>query len=195
MATAPRIVLASQSPRRRELLAVLGVDCRVVVTDLPEVAEPGESAEAFVVRLALQKAQAGRALSGDELPVLGADTVVVRDEVILGKPVDRDEAVAMLCSLSGREHRVLTAVAMVDAHRQQSRLSTSRVRMCAFSRAAAVAYVASGEADDKAGAYAIQGRAALLVESIEGSHSGIMGLPLYETGELLRHFQIELLPS
>ena len=178
------IHLASTSPRRRELLAQIGVRHDVVPVVVDETPRPGEAPAEYVLRLALAKARAGHALRGDR-PVLGADTAVVVDDRILGKPLDRDDALGMLARLAGREHRVLTAVAVVG-EREETRLSVSHVRFRPIDAAEAAAYWATGEPADKAGGYAVQGLGAIFVESIAGSYSGVMGLPLFETGELLR---------
>jgi septum formation protein len=178
------IHLASQSPRRRELLAQIGVRHDVIAVEVDETPRAGEAPAEYVLRLALAKARAGHRLRPDR-PVLGADTAVVQDDRILGKPLDRQDAAAMLAQLSGREHRVLTAVALVG-DREETRLSVSRVRFRPIDAAEAAAYWETGEPADKAGGYAVQGLGALFVESIGGSYSGVMGLPLFETGELLR---------
>ena len=183
-AASDELVLASASPRRHELLLQIGVAHRVLPLDLDESRLPGETAEAYVRRVALDKARAGHARTGGW--VLGADTTVVVDGEPLGKPRDRDDALAMLARLAGREHRVLSAVALVTPSAEGVRLSVSRVRFRAIPPDEALAYWQSGEPADKAGGYAIQGRGALFVESLDGSYSGVMGLPLFETGELLR---------
>lgn len=194
-----RIYLASQSPRRRELLKQIGVHYDVLALravpgrmDVVETPNPGEGALDFVQRMASEKASCGwRAVDGRHLlpfPVLGADTVVELDGAILGKPGDRAEAEAILKRLSGREHMVYTAVAVQHHSRQELRLSTSRVRLAELDADTIARYLETGEYLGKAGAYAIQGRAGAFVEHIEGSYSGIMGLPLYETAELLRAF-------
>ena len=180
------LVLASQSPRRRELLDQVGVSHRVVTVEVDESRLPGEVPAVHVERLARAKAMAGVAAAGGD-PVLGADTVVVVDDDVLGKPVDRDHALAMLARLSGRRHEVLTAVALATTvDNIGCRLSVSHVTFRTLGSEEIAAYWASGEPTDKAGAYAIQGRAALFVTRLEGSYSGVMGLPLFETGELLR---------
>lgn len=181
------IVLASQSPRRAELLHQIGVAFRTHPTDIDESVLPGESPEGYVERMATAKA---RAALGDALqPVLGADTAVVLERRIFGKPLDRDDAIDMLLTLSGRTHQVLTGVAVV-ADTLHFRLSVSRVLLRTITRAEAVAYWASGEPADKAGGYAIQGLGAMFVEHIEGSYSGIMGLPLFETAQILERIGI-----
>ena len=188
----PDIYLASASPRRRELLDQIGIRHQQVPAPVDETPRPGEVPAEYVIRLALAKAESGRqALQGRPLrPVLAADTAVVLDGVILGKPGDRDEALAMLQRLSGRRHRVLTGVALIG-QRRHSRLSVSQVTFRSIGRQEAEAYWASGEPADKAGGYAIQGKGALFVVRLEGSYSGVMGLPLLETGELLARSGID----
>lgn len=192
----PHIYLASNSPRRRELLAQIAVRFRVIALSLDETPLPGEAPDDYVRRVALEKARAGRELvagrSGSDLPVLAADTAVVVDERVLGKPRDREDALAMLRLLSGRGHRVLSAVALVGADEAVA-LSVSEVRFRSIGEAEARAYWETGEPADKAGGYAIQGLGALFVEHLSGSYSGVMGLPLFETAELLRAAGIPLL--
>ena len=194
-----RIYLASQSPRRRELLKQIGVAFDVLPLravsgrmDVIEIPHDGEAATDFVQRMASDKAACGwRAVEARHLlrfPVLGADTVVDLDGAILGKPSDRAEAESMLARLSGRLHQVHTAVAIQHEGRLEMRLSSSRVRFAVLDAAAIARYLETGEHLGKAGAYAIQGRAGAFVEHIDGSYSGIMGLPLYETAVLLRNF-------
>ena len=180
--------LASQSPRRRELLTQLGVDFRVVDVDVPEVWAEPESPREYVNRVARDKARAGfAALAGAaDARVLGADTEVVLDDEVFGKPRDALDAAAMLRRLSGRTHSVISAVWLVDARGERSACCVSRVRFAELDEAAIAAYVATGESFGKAGAYAIQGRGAALVEHLDGSYSGVMGLPLFETAGLLR---------
>lgn len=191
------IYLASASPRRRELLGQLGITYRQLLVDVPEVQDVDEVAEMYVLRVALDKARAGRAiLAPDEKrPVIGADTAVVIGGEVLGKPDGRDDALAMLARLSGQCHQVMSAVALVgpdgDEH---SRLSVSTVQFRVITQEEAEAYWETGEPRDKAGGYAIQGLAAVFVERLEGSYSGVMGLPLFETAELLQHFGIHALP-
>jgi septum formation protein len=189
-----RIYLASNSPRRRELLDQIGITYQVLRVDVDETARPDEDAAALVERLALDKARAGRAglPPGDGRPVLGADTVVVADGRILGKPHERAAGLAMLAVLSDRRHEVLTAVALADRQREQVMLSRSQVRFRAIAPAEAAAYWASGEPADKAGGYAIQGLGAVFVADLAGSYSGVMGLPLFETAQLLNEFGIEV---
>jgi septum formation protein len=186
------IWLASASPRRRELLEQIGVVYELLKVDVPEQRDPGESPEEYVLRVALAKARAGHTLldGGDNTPVLGADTEVVLDGEVLGKPPGRDEAIDMLHRLTGREHLVLSAVAVVNGAQEQSRLSVSHVRFRQIGDDEALAYWHTGEPADKAGGYAIQGRGAIFIERLEGSYSGVMGLPLFETAQLLALFGI-----
>lgn len=186
------LILASASPRRRKLLAQIGIACSVRPVDLDESAQPGEAPLAYVERLALAKARAGLDGQKADSVVLGADTAVVLDDEILGKPRDRDDAFAMLRRLSGREHEVLTAVALASRGRAAVRTSTSRVGFAPLSDAVIAAYWATGEPADKAGAYGIQGFAAAFIHHVSGSYSGVVGLPLFETVELLREFGIEV---
>ncbi|WP_296871017.1 Maf family protein [Tibeticola sp.] len=192
------IYLASQSPRRSQLLEQIGVPHRLLLPDAQEDAEaleaalPGESPTAYVQRVTALKLDAALArLKRRGLPpapVLCADTTVALGRRILGKPADAAEARAMLAALSGRSHRVLTAVALGAGRRRGAALSVSTVRFAPLDAARIRAYVASGEPLGKAGAYAVQGRAAAFIAHIAGSHSGIMGLPVFETAELLRGF-------
>ncbi|MCD5993280.1 septum formation inhibitor Maf [Pseudomonas sp. CDFA 602] len=188
----PSLYLASGSPRRRELLAQIGVPFTVLSAQIDETPFDNELPAAYVERLALGKAQAGLALlAGDaQACVLGADTAVVLDGRILGKPVDEADALAMLASLSGTEHEVLTAIALTDSHRSETCVVANRVRFRPIQPHEAHAYWGSGEPQDKAGGYAIQGLAAIFVESLQGSYSGVVGLPLCETAELLGRFGI-----
>jgi septum formation protein len=181
---APLLCLASASPRRRELLEQIGVAHVVSGADIDETVRPGEAAADYVVRMACAKARAVRA-RGTPLPVLAADTTVVIDGLILAKPRDRAEGLAMLGRLSGRTHQVLTAVALASLTGIAFRLSASEVRLRAVTSEECAAYWETGEPRDKAGGYAIQGRGALFIEYLSGSYSGVMGLPLYETGQLL----------
>ena len=183
----PILYLASASPRRSELLPQIGVSFRVLASSVDERVLPGESPEQYVERLALAKAQAGLAMLGGQTDVLvlGADTSVVLDGTILGKPAGRDEALQMLQALSNREHQVLTAVALASPTHCTSRVVSSYVRFCAISEAQMQAYWDTGEPQDKAGGYAIQGLAAIFVREVRGSYSAVVGLPLCETAELL----------
>ena len=196
----PRIYLASQSPRRRELLGQIGVrfdlqlfrigDRADVETD--ETQLPGETPDLYVERVARAKASHGfRLLQLRRLParpVLAADTTLDVDGEIIGKPASDADATAILQRLSGRTHRVLTCIAMAHGERLETRLSVSEVTFRDLTADEIARYVASGEPRDKAGAYGIQGRAAMFVQEIRGSHSGIVGLPLCETTLLLRAF-------
>lgn len=181
------MILASASPRRRELLAQIGVPVRVQAVDIDESCGDGESVTGYVERLAMEKARHGFEVIDNPygLPVLGSDTIVEIDGDILLKPATRQAAQDMLQRLSGRVHAVHTAVAIVTDSRRLHALNSSRVRFAPLDEDDIRRYVASGEADDKAGAYGIQGIAAQFIEHIEGSFSGVMGLPLYETRQLL----------
>jgi septum formation protein len=192
VSSAPVVILASASPRRAELLRQINVPHRVVAADIDERCLAGESIEACVVRLARSKAlQVQRQLAEIDaapkapLPVLGADTVVVIDDTLLGKPRDRADALEMLQRLSGRSHQVLSAVALASAIGLRHCLSRSEVRFRALSAREREAYWDSGEPLGKAGAYAIQGLGAIFIQSLNGSYSGVMGLPLFETAQLL----------
>lgn len=190
----PTLILASTSPRRRELLDQIGVDYEVAVADIDETGLAAESPLAHVQRLAREKAQAIRTRLRPAVPVLGADTIVVLDGDILGKPRNRAHGLAMLRRLSGKSHQVLSAVCLALADgRILEAVSVSRVRFRPLREREIIAYWETGEPCDKAGAYAIQGRGAIFVEHLEGSFSGVMGLPLYETAELLRQAGIEVL--
>jgi|SRR5450755_1308531 septum formation protein len=185
------VYLASQSPRRHELLQQIGVPFRPIGVTVDEAVREAEAAPDYVVRLAIAKAEAGwQAATGalsalQAAPVLGADTAVVIDGRILGKPVDREDAERMLGELSGRTHSVLTAVAVRDAAGSAWRLSASEVSFRPITPLERRAYADSGEPEGKAGAYAIQGYGAVFIEQLHGSYSGVMGLPVFETAELL----------
>ncbi|WP_256078341.1 nucleoside triphosphate pyrophosphatase [Massilia sp. YIM B04103] len=199
-----KIYLASKSPRRRELLRQIGVDFELLLlrsdgprgADVTEEVNPSEDAYAYVGRVAMEKADfAWNLVQRRHLmhrPVLSADTTVSIDGAILGKPANTAEAIAMLQQLSGRTHQVLTAVAVRHRDFAGQITQVSDVRFGALSPASIQAYCATSEPYDKAGAYGIQGLAALFVEHIEGSHSGIMGLPLFETAQLLRQAGLPL---
>lgn len=191
MPSLPRLVLASASPRRRELLDQIGLTYRVLAADVDESPLSGETPEHYVLRLAACKSLHGWKSGSDALPVLAADTTVVVDDEIVGKPDDREHAVAMLRRLSGRSHRVLTGVS-VRAQQHWQALSETVVYFRALDEEEIQAYWHTGEPRDKAGAYAIQGHAALFVERIEGSFSGVVGLPLFETAQLLRQAGVML---
>jgi len=183
--TDPVICLASMSPRRRELLAQIGVPHTVVAADVDETLLPAEPPADYVARLARLKAATVRQ-RGQPLPVLAADTTVVLDGVVYGKPVERADGLAMLAALSGRTHDVLTAVALATGDRVALRLTRSSVRFRSLEPEEMEAYWRTGEPRDKAGGYAIQGLGAVFVAALSGSYSGVMGLPLFETAELLR---------
>ncbi len=194
MSAKPLIHLASASPRRGDLLKQIGVSFNQFPVDITEECRAGEVAEVFCLRLALEKARAGRARlpSSDSRPVLGSDTVVALNEHVLGKPANREDALTMLRQLSGHTHEVYTPVALVGADEwAESRLSVSHVTFRVLEEEEIAAYWATGEPADKAGAYGIQGFGAIFVERLEGSYSGVMGLPLFETAELLKHFGIK----
>ncbi len=186
------LYLASQSPRRRELLERLGVRFGIVDVDVPEVRAPGEPAADYVSRVAREKAGAGLLkLAGVAgAVVLGADTEVVLDGEVFGKPADAAQARDMLRRLSGRTHRVFSAVWCLDAGREEQAFSITEVEFATLDAAGIDAYVASGEWQGKAGGYAIQGRAEAFVVRLSGSYSGVIGLPLHETSGLLRRFRI-----
>ena len=183
----PQIYLASNSPRRRELLTQIGVDFTVLSVDVDESRFDKESADDYVQRVAIAKAQAGwNSLSQTEKkPVLGSDTSVVLAGDVLGKPSSEGNARDMLQRLSGQRHQVMTAVAIVTAEKIWIELNTSSVTFATLSREDIDWYLSTQEGVDKAGGYAVQGLAALFIEKIEGSYSAIMGLPLRETGLLL----------
>ncbi len=187
------VILASASPRRQELLQQIGVRFKVLPVHIDEVRRSNESAQNYVQRLALEKAQAGWDRSARDLPVLGADTIVVIDKQILGKPANASDAATMLSLLSGREHQVLTAVTLLEGERILSAYCASVVRFRDLTAADIQAYCGSDEPMGKAGAYAIQGRAAIFVRYLQGSYSGVMGLPLFETAALLAELGVEVL--
>lgn len=180
-----KIYLASRSPRRRELLQQLGVDFEVIDVEIDETWDEKEPPRRFIQRLALEKARAGREIINNVAPVLAADTEVILDGKLLGKPDNRDGAIDMLLTLSGRTHEVYSAVALIG-QTENAVLSISRVSFKPLKKAECETYCDSGEPFDKAGGYGIQGGAAAFVSRLEGSYSGVMGLPLYETAELLK---------
>jgi septum formation protein len=200
-----KIYLASRSPRRRELLAQIGIGFDLLLLrddpargkDVDESPLPGENPHDYVRRVCHAKAEVGLLRVQQRrlplFPVLAADTAVVLNDRIMGKPANRDEAMEMLLALSGKRHEVLTAVAVANAGRIEQKLSASIVQFGKLTDHAVRRYTMTGEPLDKAGAYAIQGHAAAFIEKIEGSYSGVMGLPLYETAELLTGFGIEVL--
>lgn len=184
------LYLASKSPRRLELLRQLGIDPELLDVDVPEVRLAGEPAADYVNRVAREKAGAGLLLvmSAPGALVLGADTEVILGDAVYGKPADAADAARMLRELSGRTHRVVTAVWLMSADREEHAIRQSEVSIATLSEADIAAYLDSGEWQGKAGAYAIQGRAGAFIAHLEGSHSSVMGLPLHETWELLRKF-------
>jgi septum formation protein len=186
------LYLASQSPRRRQLLEQVGIRFETVDVEVPEVRAPGEPASDYVSRVAREKAGAGLLrLSGvADAVVLGADTEVVLGDEVFGKPSDAAHATAMLRRLSGRAHQAISAVWCVSGGREERALSVSEVVFAPLSEREIADYVASGEPIGRAGAYAIQGRAAAFISRLSGSYSGVMGLPLFETVELLRRYGI-----
>lgn len=186
------LYLASGSPRRRELLAQIGVPFTLVSAAIDETPLNHEPAVAYVERLARGKATAGFVALGhtSNTCVLGADTAVIVDARILGKPVDQADALAMLMALSGREHEVLTAIALTDGQQCETRCVSSRVRFREVSVQEATTYWHSGEPQDKAGGYAIQGLGSVFVAGLNGSYSAVVGLPVCETAQLLAQFGI-----
>jgi len=185
------LVLASASPRRRELLARLGLETKIVAPDIDETPLPSESPPIHAVRIAREKARAV-ALRHPDLPVLSADTVVVLGDRILGKPADRIEAAVMLADLAGRTHTVLTALALRWGEREADHLESARVTFVPYSKELFAWYVTTGEGDDKAGAYAVQGKGAVLVERVEGNVQAVVGLPLAPLPSLLARVGLEL---
>ena len=187
------LYLASRSPRRNELLARLDRPFQALDLHVPEVRAPDESAADYVQRVAADKARAGLALVAQDpdAVVLGSDTEVVLDGRVFGKPADAEDARAMLRTLAGRTHQVMTAVALVAAGREQGVLVVSEVTFAAIDEDRIAAYVASGEPMDKAGAYAIQGGAERYIRHLAGSYSGVMGLPLQQTEQLLQTFELK----
>ena len=184
----PPIYLASNSPRRSELLTQIGVDFTVLAVNVDESRLNNEAPIDYVKRVAVAKAQAGWDTLSEfnRRPVLGSDTSVVLADIILGKPINDDDARAMLQQISGRTHQVMTAVAVVTATQIQCKLNISQVTFTAMTESDIDWYIATQEGTDKAGAYAVQGLAALFIDKIQGSYSSIMGLPLRETGLLLQ---------
>ncbi len=185
-----KIALASASPRRRELLAQLAVNFTLVKADVDETQHPGELATDYVLRLAISKARAGfnnQAQTGAEvLPVLGADTIVVVDGAVLGKPKDQPDFLRMMRLLSGRQHQVYTAIALVSGNKVLSDTVKTDVWFSALTEAQMLDYWLSGEPADKAGGYGIQGLASRFIPKIAGSYFAVVGLPLYETDQLLQ---------
>lgn len=185
------IILASGSPRRRQLLEQLGLSFTVQSSDVDESVEPGLSPAAMVEQLSLRKGQAVAERVGPDSLVLAADTVVALGDAVLGKPQDRAKAVSMLTSLSGKTHQVYTGVTLLGGGRRVTEHETTAVTFRSLSREEIVAYVDTGEPMDKAGAYGIQGYGALLVERLEGDYFNVMGLPLCRLGRMLAAFGVE----
>lgn len=186
------VYLASASPRRQDLLRQAGIAHQVIVPSIDEVVQSGETAEDFVMRVAREKAQFVLALVAQQgkpaAPVLGADTCIVLEGEIFGKPADREQGIHMLSRLAGRSHEVLTGVALLSEGKLLQELSRSRVVFGVMSASEIEDYWDSGEPADKAGAYAIQGSAAAFIERIEGSYTGIVGLPLFEVTNMIKKF-------
>ncbi|MEH6504439.1 MAG: Maf family protein [Cycloclasticus sp.] len=181
-----KLILASASPRRAELLQQIAVTFEVRAVDIDETPMKGESPENYVTRLALEKARvAWRAYPQEEVLVLGSDTAVIVDNEILGKPADRQHALTMLRQLSGKTHHVLTSVAIIG-QQEECVVNDNKVTFAKISEEELEWYLSTGESEGKAGGYAIQGKAAVFVSRLEGSFSGVMGLPLYETSQLLK---------
>lgn len=189
----PQFILASASPRRRMLLEQLGLKFKVRASEVDELPEPGEAPGDYVLRVSRLKAEAVARQLGVSLPVLSADTEVVLDGSVLGKPKDRADALKMLSRLSGRAHQVLSGVALWKGGALDTARCESRVSFRALEAGEAEAYWESGEPRDKAGAYGIQGRGAVFVERLEGSYSNVVGLPLFETATLLRRAGVKIL--
>lgn len=189
-----QLILSSSSPRRAELLQQLGLRFKVLRVEVDEVPAPGQSPADYARAIALAKAQAGAAQIGaaSSLPVLGADTDVAIDGEILGKPRDAEDALRMLLRLADRRHQVFSAVAVTSAAGIDVELSVTQVQFGPIRRAQAIDYWNSGEPAGKAGGYAIQGYAARWVRAIEGSYSGVVGLPLFETAQLLERHGVQL---
>lgn len=179
------IYLASQSPRRRELLTQIGIEYELLSNDIDETPLKDEKASDYVQRLAIEKARAGQTLATENKPVLGADTIVVVDNKLLGKPRSQQDAMAMLLSLSNRTHQVMTAIALVQGDQVVSEVVKTQVTFRAINEQEALNYWLSGEPEDKAGGYGIQGLGAQFVEKIDGCYFAVVGLPLMKTQQLL----------
>ena len=195
MTTSAQIILASASPRRRELLEQIGISAIVQAVDIDESKKSDESVIQYVQRLAMEKAESGFSTikNPQKLPVLGSDTIVEIDGIVLGKPRHRQQAKEMLQQLSAQKHTVHTSVAIVTVENKIIDTSSTEVYFNKLDEQEIDNYVATGEADDKAGSYAIQGLAAQFVKNINGSFSGVMGLPLFETVQLLKQCGINRL--
>lgn len=194
-AAKPQLYLASQSPRRRQLLEQLGLRYRALAVEVLEAPQPGETPLQYGLRVAADKARAGweHAERNLDLPVLGADTEVVVDGVVQGKPADRAHALSMLRGLSGRSHEVITAMVLLDGQRLEHLVSCSQVTFRDVSETEIQAYWDTGEPRGKAGGYAVQGLGAAFVARLEGSYSGVMGLALCELSQLLARFGVDVL--
>jgi len=186
------IYLASLSPRRAELLDQIKINYQKIAVNVDETPHPHEKPQDYVTRLALAKASAGRLALSTTKPVLGADTTVVCNKQIFGKPLDENDAKQMLRQLSGGSHKVMTAVALVTTTQEKLRLNINKVYFRQLTEAEIRAYVATGEPMDKAGGYAIQGLASVFIRRIKGSYSGVMGLPLYDTARLLNEIGVDI---
>ena len=194
----PDVYLASQSPRRRELLEQIGVRYKLVSVDVPEERGLDENPQAYVKRLSLSKAKAGLAAITDyplQKPVLGADTIVVLGQQVFEKPKDQSTAIDMLLSLSGSTHEVMTSISLCSQQRQRTLLNISEVTFREITPEEAKRYWQTGEPADKAGAYAIQGLGAVFVEKVKGSYSSVVGLPLLDLAELLDEFHVPIWSS
>jgi nucleoside triphosphate pyrophosphatase len=181
-----KVALASRSPRRRELLDQINVEYEVIDIDIDENWDGVEIVEDYVCRIAREKARAGKSLVKNNLAVVAADTAVVLDGLILGKAESKTDAITMLQQLSGKTHEVLSAVTVINS-KEQTKLNISKVTFKFLSAKEIEDYVISDEPIGKAGGYAIQGKAAVFIERLEGSYSGVMGLPLFETQQLLKN--------
>ncbi len=188
--TTPCIYLASASPRRKKLLEQLGIRFDVLSIDIEEKKEMNEKAADYVRRLSIEKSQTGVMVAPENLPVLGADTIVVCDDHILEKPANFDDAKRMLEMLSGRSHQVMTAITFTNRTQQLTKMITTDVWFKPLTEKEIKVYWQTGEPQDKAGSYAIQGIAGRFVTRLEGSFTGVVGLPLYETDELFKEFQL-----
>lgn len=184
------LYLASQSPRRAELLQQIGVKFSPLSVNVPEQRLAGESPEFYVERLSREKAAAGQAKAGTQIPVLGADTIVLQGQTLLEKPESAAQARDMLAGLSGGSHQVISGVSLVCGERVQTCVVSTQVNFKVISSDEIAAYVATGEPMDKSGAYGIQGYGAVFVESVSGSYSNVVGLPLFETAKLLEAFSV-----
>jgi len=187
------IYLASRSPRRSILLNQIGIPFKVLNVDIDESKQADESAEQYVCRMAETKALEGKNMISVDAPIIAADTIITIDDKILGKPHDRSQCREILASLSGRQHQVLSAVALYSEGETRIKISNNTVSFRRLEASEIEAYCASDEPLDKAGAYAIQGRAAVFIDRLDGSYSSVMGLPLFETAELLKQVGIAVL--